>query len=206
MTDCCQDKACELDALRIRQAATLKTVLALNATMFVVELAAGLAAGSVSLLADSLDMLGDTLVYGVSLYVVDRGLRSKAKAAFIKGIAMAVFGLFVLAQAGYRVCHPQMPEFSLMAGIGLLALICNMTCLWLLWRHRSDDINMRSVWLCSRNDIIANVSVLVAAGLGWWVQSPWPDLAVGVALAALFLKSAASVLREASTQLRTVQV
>ena len=202
MTDCCNDKACEIDALRDRQSSTLKIVLAINAVMFVVELTAGLIGHSVSLVADSLDMLGDALVYGFSLYVVARGARMKAKAALFKGVIMAGFGLFVLGQAIYRIAVPQLPVFETIGAIGLLALAANGMCFYLLWRHREDDINMSSVWLCSRNDIIANVSVLFAAAGVWLTQSGWPDIVVGLALAALFLSSALHVLRESLKELR----
>ena len=206
MADCCNDKACEIDALRGRQSTTLKVVLGLNAAMFLVELTAGLVSGSVSLVADSLDMLGDALVYGFSLYVVARGARMKAVAALFKGGIMAAFGLFVLAQALYKILSPQVPAFEVIGAIGLLALAVNSVCLALLWRHRSDDINMRSVWLCSRNDIIANVSVLLAAAGVWLTQSGWPDVLVGLALAALFLRSALSVVRGARAELRAATV
>ena len=204
MTDCCNDKACEIDALRDRQSSTLKIVLAINAVMFVVELTAGLIGHSVSLVADSLDMLGDALVYGFSLYVVARGARMKAKAALFKGVIMAGFGLFVLGQAIYRIAVPQLPAFETIGVIGLLALAANGICFWLLWRHRADDINMSSVWLCSRNDIIANISVLFAAGGVWLTHSGWPDIAVGLALAALFLRSALHVLRQSIRELRSL--
>ncbi|MEO7115880.1 MAG: cation diffusion facilitator family transporter [Caldimonas sp.] len=202
MNSCCEAKSCEIEVLRAKQAGTLKVVLAINATMFVVELVSGLFAGSVSLLADSLDMLGDALVYGLSIYAVTRGDRQKAISALAKGYVMLGFAVFVLVQAGYRVTHPQSPEALLMGAVGLLALAANCTCLALLWRRRDDDINMQSVWLCSRNDIIANVAVLLAAVLVWWSDSPWPDLIVGVALAVLFAVTATSVLRQANTQLR----
>ena len=203
MADCCNDKACEIDALRGRQSSTLKIVLAINAVMFVVELAAGLIGHSVSLVADSLDMLGDALVYGFSLYVVARGAAMKAKAALFKGIIMAGFGLFVLGQALYRIAYPQLPVFETIGMIGLLALAANSMCFYLLWRHRTDDINMSSVWLCSRNDIIANISVLFAAAGVWLTHSGWPDILVGLALAALFLRSALHVLRESIKELGT---
>ena len=202
MADCCNDKACEIDGFRARQSATLKTVFAINAAMFVVEAVAGLLSGSISLLADSLDMLGDSLVYGVSIYVVARGERAKAVAALCKGAAMAVFAFFVLGQAVYRLLFPQVPAFEAMGMVGVLALAANATCLALLWRHRSDDINMQSVWLCSRNDIIANVSVLGAALGVWLTGAGWPDIVIGLALAVLFLRSALFVLRAAATQLR----
>lgn len=204
MADCCNDKACEIDALRHRQSATLKLVLGINAVMFVVELSAGLLSGSVSLVADSLDMLGDALVYGFSIYVVARGARMKAQAALFKGGIMAAFGFFVLGQAVYKMLFPQLPVFEAIGAIGLLALAANGVCFYLLWRHRADDINMSSVWLCSRNDIIANVLVLFAGAGVWITHSGWPDIVVGLALAALFLRSALFVLRSAITELRAI--
>ncbi|MGC2049418.1 MAG: cation transporter [Gallionella sp.] len=203
MADCCNDKACEIDALRGRQSSILKIVLGINAGMFLVELIAGLLGNSISLVADSLDMLGDALVYGFSLYVVARNPIMKAKAALLKGAIMAAFGLFVLGQAIYRIVFPQLPVFEAIGAIGLLALAANSTCFFLLWRHRADDINMSSVWLCSRNDIIANVSVLFAALGVWLTHSGWPDILVGLALAVLFLRSALFVLREGIKELRT---
>jgi len=204
MADCCNDKACEIEALRDRQSSVLKIVLGINAVMFFVELTAGLFAGSVSLIADSLDMLGDALVYGFSIYVVARGSRMKAKAALLKGGIMAAFGLFVFGQAMYKIIIPHIPVFETIGVIGVLALAANSLCLFLLWRHRADDINMSSVWLCSRNDIIANVSVLCAAIGVWLTSSGWPDILVGLGLAALFLRSAVFVLRGAMMELRAV--
>ncbi len=205
MADCCNDKACEIDALRGRQSATLKTVLVINAVMFVVELTAGLLGNSLSLVADSLDMLGDALVYGFSLYVVARGAEMKARAALFKGLIMAAFGFFVLGQAIYHIVYPQLPVFETIGAVGLLALAANGVCFFLLWRHRADDINMSSVWLCSRNDIIANISVLFAAVGVWLTHSGWPDIVIGLALAALFLRSSLSVLRGAIKELSAVR-
>ncbi|MDO8464422.1 MAG: cation transporter [Gallionella sp.] len=203
MSDCCNDKACEIEALRARQSSTLKIVLGINAAMFIVEITAGLISGSVSLVADSLDMLGDALVYGFSIYVVARGERLKAIAALFKGGIMAMLGFFVLGQAIYKILFPHVPAFETIGIIGLLALAANTLCFLLLWRHRSDDINMSSVWLCTRNDVIANVSVLFAAAGVWYTHSGWPDILVGLALAALFLRSALFVLREAVTAVRS---
>ena len=205
MADCCNDKACEIDALRSRQSSTLKIVLGINAVMFIVEFVAGLRGHSVSLVADSLDMLGDALVYAFSLYVVARSPAMKAKAALLKGIIMAAFGVFVLGQAIYRIVFPQLPLFEAIGTIGLLALVANSICFFLLWRHRADDINMSSVWLCSRNDIIANISVLFAAAGVWITHSGWPDILIGLALAVLFLRSSLFVLRTAITALRSQQ-
>ena len=204
MADCCNNKACEIDALRTRQSAMLKTVLAINAVMFVIELTAGLISGSASLVADSLDMLGDALVYGFSIYAVTEGAKMKAKAALLKGGIMAAFGCFVLAQVIYKIIYPQVPVFEIIGLIGLLALAANSVCFALLWRHRADDINMSSVWLCSRNDIIANISVLFVALGVWLSHSAWPDILVGLALSALFLRSALVVLRGAITEPRAI--
>lgn len=202
MASCCNDKSCALDQLHSRQGATLKAVLALNAIMFVVELVAGLKAGSVSLLADSLDMLGDALVYGFSLWVIGRGLLWKARAATVKAGVMAAFGFFVLAEIVYKLVVPQTPAYETMGAIGFLALAVNAVCFALLWRHRAEDINMRSVWLCSRNDLFANTAVLLAALTVWQTASPWPDLVVGILICALFLHSAWEVAVEARQELR----
>jgi Co/Zn/Cd efflux system component len=202
MDDCCIDKTCAVERLRERQTGTLRLVLLVNAAMFVVELIAGLRAGSVALLADSLDMLGDSLVYGFSLYVVARGPVWKARAAAAKAAVMGLFGLFVLGQLVYKLLVPQLPTVATMGGVGAVALAANAVCLALLWRHRAEDINMRSVWLCSRNDLIANVSVLFAALAVWMTFSPWPDIAVGALICAVFLRSAYLVAREARAALR----
>lgn len=202
MADCCEDKACAVDAMRGRQSSTLKIVLGINAVMFAAELAAGLVAGSTGLLSDSLDNLGDALTYGLSLYAVSRGARSKAKVALFKGGLILVAGLFVLGQIVYRLIVPTLPVFETMGAVSLLALLGNGACLALLWKHREEDINMGSVWECSRNDIASNVAVFGAAGGVWLARSGWPDLAVGLVLAILFLRSALRVLRGAITELR----
>lgn len=200
---CCDDNACSIDQFQARQSRVLKWVLLINVVMFGIEFGAGLVAGSAALMADSLDMLGDALVYGMSLYAVTRGLRWKAGAALLKGGVMAIFGVTVLAQIAYRMMNAVPPEAATMGVIGALALAANLVCLRLLTRHRDDDINMRSVWLCSRNDIIANVSVLLAAGLIALIHQPWPDWIVGFGIAMLFLHSAWRVLGQARRELRT---
>lgn len=202
MDDCCIDKARAVERLRERQAATLRLVLVANAMMFGVELVSGLLAGSVALLADSLDMLGDALVYGFSLYVVARGSVWKARAAAAKAAVMGLFGTLVFGQLVYKLAYPQLPTVETMGVVGALALAMNGICFALLWRHRAEDINMRSVWLCSRNDLIANVSVLLAACAVCFTLSPWPDIAVGALICAVFLRSAVLVAREARAELR----
>jgi len=201
MDACCTDKACALDLLRRRQTVTLRVVLLVNAAMFGVEFVAGLLAGSVALLADSLDMLGDALVYGFSLYVVARGDVWKARAAVAKAAVMGLFGTFVLGQVIYKLVFPQTPTFEAMGAVGVLALIANAYCFALLWRHRAEDINMRSVWLCSRNDLLANALVLAAALAVWGLGAAWPDICAGAMICTLFLRSALMVAREARAEL-----
>ena len=170
--------------------------------MFVIEVVAGVIAGSVALVADSLDMLGDTLVYGFSLYVVSQVLVRKARAALAKAAVMGLFGAFVLGQLVYKFVFPEIPDYGAMGAVGALALFVNATCAALLWHHRAEDINMRSVWLCSRNDIVANVSVVVASFAVWRLHSSWPDIIVGAVICVLFLRSAFVVGREARDQTR----
>jgi Co/Zn/Cd efflux system component len=197
MESCCTDKASALAQLRDGQASTLRFVLAVNAAMFVAELVAGLLAGSVALVADSLDMLTDALVYGFSLYVIDRGSVWKARAALLKAGVMGFFGAVVLAQLIYKLVVPAVPGFETMGVVGGLALAANSACFAVLWRHRADDLNMRSVWLCSRNDLVANGSVLIAAWGVMTFESAWPDIIAGALVCALFLRSAWAVRAEA---------
>lgn len=202
MEACCEAKEQELRILRGKHKNVLSVVLAVNAVLFVVEAAAGLLANSTALLADSLDMLGDSLVYGFSLYVLWRSAEWKAKAAVFKGVVMALFGAGVLIEVVHKVITGVMPVAATMGMVGLLVLLGNGACFLLLYRHRSDDLNMRSTWLCSRNDIIANGAVLVAAAGVKILNSGWPDILVGGAIAALFLKTAFAVLQESFAELR----
>ncbi|ADJ28494.1 cation diffusion facilitator family transporter [Nitrosococcus watsonii] len=202
MANCCEDKSCEVTALRERHGRVLWIVLIINLVMFFVEGWAGLLAHSTSLLADALDMLGDALVYGFSLFVLARSVRWQAGAALAKGGFMLVFGLGVLGEAAYKVFYPIMPGVEMMGLIGGVALAANLVCFFLLYRHRSDNLNMRSTWLCSRNDLIANVGILLAAAGSYLLASRWPDILVGSLIATLFLRSAFSVLRQSIQSLR----
>lgn len=202
MTDqCCEAKATELAAVRLRQGRVLAVVLAVNLAMFCIEFGSGLLSRSTALLADSLDMLGDSFVYGFSLLVLHRSLAWRARAALAKGAIMAAFGVGVLLEAGFSLRTGVPPLAPVMVSIGTLALVANAYCFSLLWRHRTDDINLRSTWLCSRNDLIANGAVLIAAGLVTWFESLWPDVIVGIAIAILFLRTATLVLRESLAEI-----
>lgn len=201
---CCQHKAQALEKLKGQQSRVLWVVLVINAVMFGVEFSAGLRAQSLSLTGDSLDMLGDALVYSSSLYVIHRGQKAQAKSALLKGGIMFLSAVAVFARAAYQLFSGALPDASLISGIGLLALAANLICLRLLTRHREDNINMTSVWLCSRNDIIANTAVLAAAGLIFVTRSPIPDIVVGLFLTIVFAQSAGKVLSQAWRTLQQV--
>ena len=205
MDVCCETKAEEIKTLRGKHKNVLTVVLVINAVLFVVEAAAGLVAHSTALLADSLDMLGDALVYGFSLYVLWRSAEWKAAAAVLKGAIMAVFGVGVLIEAVYKAIAGVVPMAETMGIIGLLVLLGNGLCFLLLFCHRSDDLNMRSTWLCSRNDILANLSVLIAAAGVKVFDSSWPDILIGAAIAALFLRIAFIVLHESFAELQKLK-
>jgi Co/Zn/Cd efflux system component len=191
---CCDATALEL---RARHRSVLWTVLALNLALFAVEGASGVLLGSSALLGDSLDMLGDALVYGASLVVVERSARAQARVALGKGLLMALLGAVVVADALPRAFGAEVPPSAAVGAIGALALASNAVCFALLYRLRDDNLNLRSTWLCSRNDLVANVAVIGSAGAVAWTASPWPDALVGAALAALWLRTSARVLREA---------
>jgi Co/Zn/Cd efflux system component len=192
------ESCCNPGVVLDRQRHALSVVLVINLAMFLIELGAGLRARSSALLADSADMLGDAVVYGFSLYIVGRGSIWQARGALLKGALMGVFGAGILAEAGTKLVRGVVPGAALMSGVGLLALAANAVVLGLLWRHRADDLNMRSVWLCSRNDVVANVGVLVAALGVRLTDRAWPDIVVGVAIAGLLVMSAAGVIRAAA--------
>ena len=197
MDRCCENRGVEAARRMAQQGRVLYAVFATNAAMFLVEFASGWFARSTALLGDSLDMLGDASVYGLTIYTLRRSLRSQAGASLLKGVVMLAFGLAVVAEAVHKTFWgAPVPSVVVMGGIGLLALAANAICFLLLYAHREDNLNMRSTWICSRNDVIANVSVIGAAAVVAWTGSFWPDLLVGVAIAALFIGSARKILSE----------
>ncbi len=199
---CCQHKAKELEKLQKRQTQVLWIIWPINAVMFVVEFSGGIKAASLSLTGDSLDMLGDALVYGCSLYVIQKGKKAQARSAMLKGSIMFLSAIAVFARATYQLFAQTVPTVQLMGEIGILALVANLICFLLLIRHRNDNINMSSVWLCSRNDIIANTSVLITAGLVVLTGSFLPDFILGLFLTVVFAQSAGKVLTQARAEFR----
>lgn len=204
MSGCCNNN-CSLDRMRERQRGTLQIVLGINAVMFFVIAAAAMFGSSTALLADSLDNLGDALTYGLSLYAVSRGAAAKARVALFKGALIFLAALGVSGQIIYKLMVPSVPVFELMGVFSLLGLAANSVCLFLLWRHRHEDVNMSSVWECSRNDIASNLAVFVAAGAVWFTGSGWPDIAVAVGLVFLLMRSAIRVVFSALAELRAAE-
>ncbi len=184
----------------------LWVALVVNLGMFIVEVASGLKAGSVSLLADSLDFFGDAANYAVSLFVLGMALSIRAKAALVKGATLGIFGLGVLAYTAYRLWTGQIPEPLTMGVVAVLALVANVAVALMLYKWREGDSNMQSVWLCSRNDAIGNVAVVAAAGLVAWTGSAWPDLAVAVLMATLGITAARTIIAQAWRELNQTSV
>jgi Co/Zn/Cd efflux system component len=208
MSDTCCSHGCAPPAgnQSPRYRRVLWAALVINVVMFGVELAGGLHAGSVSLLADAVDFLGDAANYGVSLLVLGMALRWRARAALLKGLSMGAFGLFVLGRAAWSAAAGTVPEPVTMGGIGALALAANVAVAAMLYAWRDGDANMRSVWLCSRNDAIGNLAVMVAAVGVFGTGHGWPDLAVAVVMGVLALGAARSVIVQARHELRPVPV
>ena len=180
----------------------LWAVLAINAVMFAVEVVAGLAAGSASLQADALDFLGDAGNYAISLFVVGMALRYRAMAAFLKGATMGVFGLWVLGVTVWHVLHGTLPHAATMGAVGFVALLANAASFGLLWAYRGGDANMRSAWICTRNDVFGNLAVLLAALGVLGTGTGWPDVIVAAIMAGLALQGAWVVLHQSRSELQ----
>jgi Co/Zn/Cd efflux system component len=180
----------------------LWAVIAINAAMFVVEMAAGALASSQALQADALDFLGDTLTYGISLYVIGMSLQVRATAALVKGVSLAAMGVWVLGSTAYQVLVLGVPSATIMGVVGVLALAANLLSVLILLGYRNGDANVRSVWLCSRNDAIGNVAVMAAAAGVYLSATAWPDLAVAALMAGLFLRSSTQIIGQALEERR----
>ncbi len=201
MESCCTEE-CGLRPESATQKRTLTMVLAINAVMFLVIVVSALVGRSAALLADSLDNLGDAFTYGVSLFVIARGASAKAKAALFKGSLILFAALVISVQIVYKLMFPIVPSYEIMGVFSIGGLLANAVCLGLLWRHRHEDVNMSSVWECSRNDIAGNLSVFVGAGAVWFFSSAWPDLLIAAGLVVMLVRSSIRVNSSALTVLR----
>lgn len=205
MGTCCEHDHCAAPQHRQDDTAyrrVLLAVLALNGGMFIVEVAAGLAAGSASLQADALDFLGDAANYGISLFVFGMALRYRAMAAVAKGASMGLFGLWVIGTILWHALRGTVPEPLTMGVIGFVALAVNVAAIGLLYAFRGGDANMRSAWICTRNDVLGNLAVLLAAAGVLGTGTGWPDLVVAAIMATLALQGAWTVLHQAFGELR----
>lgn len=204
-----QNKACgcsgnpQFDGLDPAYKRILWAVIFINAAMFIIEMSAGKLAGSQALQADALDFLGDAFTYGLSLAVIGMSLKVRSTAALIKGVSLLLMGLWVFGSTAYQFFVLGVPKAEIMGAIGVLALAANVASVLLLMRYKDGDANVRSVWLCSRNDAIGNVAVMVASVAVWFTATAWPDLVVAIIMAGLFLRSAQLILVQAWQELRS---
>jgi Co/Zn/Cd efflux system component len=201
---CCAPPPLNLDCNRgnVIYRRVLWAVLGINTAMFLVEIGAGLAAGSASLQADAVDFLGDAVNYAISLFVVGMALRYRASAALAKGATMGAFGLWVIATVVWHAVHGTLPNAFTMGAVGFAALVANAASFGLLWAYRHGDANMRSAWICTRNDVLGNLAVLLAALGVFGTGTGWPDVVVAAIMAALALQGAATVVKQSLDELR----
>jgi Co/Zn/Cd efflux system component len=197
---CCCGGVPVFDGVNPRYKRILWTVIGINGAMFLTEMIAGQLAGSQALKADALDFLADTVTYGLSLAVIGASLRLRASAALLKGVSLCAMALWVFGSTIYQTLVLGLPKAEVMGLIGVLALAANLASVLLLLPYKDGDANVRSVWLCSRNDAIGNVIVMIAALGVWGTATAWPDLAVAAVMAGIFLTSSAQILKQAWTE------
>jgi len=203
--NCCESGTV-FDGISADYRRRLWAVIIINGAMFVVEMAAGALAGSQALQADALDFLGDTLTYGISLAVIGSALPVRAWAAFAKGVSLTLMGMWVFGATAYHVLVLGVPRAEVMGMVGFLALAANLGSVLILLRYKDGDANVRSVWLCSRNDAIGNVAVMIAALGVWGTATRWPDLIVAGIMAALFVYSSVRILQQSVREIRSGEV
>ena len=196
MSDC----DCSIEVESRQQSKVLMTLLAINAAMFVIELVTGIVAESTGLIADSLDMLADAVVYGIGLYAVGRAASARIRAAFASGYFQLLLALVVLIDVSRRAIFGSEPEPSYMVLVGLVALVANVVCLNLIAKHRDGGVHMRASWIFSKNDVIANVGVIVSGGIVYVTGYRWPDLFVGIAIAYIVLRGALAIIKDARNE------
>jgi len=203
MAGCCNHDPAPFDGMSADYKRRLWAVIAINATMFAVEMGAGYMAGSQALKADALDFFGDALTYGISLAVIGSSLSVRANAALFKGFSLLVMGLWVFGSTVHQVFVAGVPSAPIMGAIGFVALAANLASVLLLVAYKDGDANVRSVWLCSRNDAIGNVAVMLAALGVWGTSTGWPDVMVAAAMAGLFTWSAVQILTQGFSEWRS---
>ena len=198
MSDC----GCEVEIKDKSQKSVLYWLLSINAIMFVVEITLGWYAESTALIADSLDMFADAVVYGIGLYVVGKAIHSKAKAALVSGYFQGLLGLLIVVDITRRLIMGSEPLSNFMMMIGILALVANMICLVLIHKHKDGEVHMRASWIFSANDVIANLGVIISGALVWWLDNRWPDIIIGVVIALVILRGSVMIVRDARSELK----
>ena len=198
--DCCAINLNNANGKTLKK--VLFLVLFINFSMFLVESVSGLIAHSNALLADSLDMLGDAFVYGISIAVLFKHPSVRAKASLVKGITMLLLGLFVVGENIFKIINPIIPVAETITAIGLLALLANAVSFALLLKHKAKDLNVRSAWICSRNDVVANIGVIIAGLLVAKFNSMWPDVTVGLIIAFIVIKSSSQIIKESLNHIK----
>lgn len=201
MASCCENKDCAIDAIKAKQSKTLKIVLLINIVLFLLTASYGFIANSASLLTESLDDFGDATTYALSLYVVYKNNQAKARVALFKGCLILTGALFVLSQVIRHIIDHSVPVFETMGLVAFIALLGNLSCLYLLTRHKEEDINMSSVWECSKNDILNNSSVILAALIVGITKIGWADVVLGFILALLLTQSSIKIIKSSIAQL-----
>jgi Co/Zn/Cd efflux system component len=203
MSNCCQQQPV-FDGISSAYKTAMWWVIAINASLFFIEIYAGISANSQALKADALDFLADSATYAISLWAIGRSITVRSNTALFKGYSLLVLGLWVLGSTIYRIFITASPEPFTMGSIGFLALVANLVCVLILLRFKDGDANVRSVWLCSRNDAIGNVAVIIAAAAVWGSQARWPDLIVAGIMASLFLSSAWQIIGQATAEKKRI--
>jgi len=191
---------CNVETRDKEQRRVLIPLLFINGLMFVIELTLGIIGQSTGLIADSMDMLADATVYAIAMYAVGRGLQAKIRAAHVSGVFQIVLAFGVMLDVVRRFIYGSAPESTLMIVMGLVAFVANVVCLILIARHRKGEIHMRASWVCSKNDVIANIGVIVSGGLVALLASPLPDLIIGFAISLIVMKGGISVFRDATAE------
>lgn len=204
MADCCCEEGIDTAALAVRQKRALVMVLSINIATFAMMVGGALLSGSSALLSGTLDNFGDAVTYAISFAVVGASGRVKGRVAFFKGCLILAAALVVAGQIAWRLMHLQAPAADVMGLVAVANLVANVVCLLLLTPFRHDDVNMSSVWECSRNDVFEGMAVIVTAGLVWWLDSGWPDVLVAAALLVMFLRSAVRVMRNGWREMNEV--
>lgn len=198
MSDC----GCQIEIKNAQQKKVLITLLLINALMFLLEISVGWTAESTALIADSIDMLVDAIVYGIGIYAVGRSLQDKAHAALLSGYFQAALGMMILFDIGRRIFLGSEPEPIWMMGMGMVALLANVICLLLIQKHKDGEVHMRASWIFSKNDVIANLGVIGGGVLVWLFQTRWPDIVMGLTVSIIILMGARNIIRDAQHELR----